>query len=118
MAASSRPLSVTLIACLYLLVGVAALVAHFHEIVTRQPDWGWVLLTEVLAIVIGVFLLRGANWARWLAIVWIGFHIGISIHGPLRALVGHSVFFVLIAWALFHAAARRYFRPTPPALGA
>jgi len=118
MAASSRPLSVTLIACLYILVGVGALIGHFHAIVTRQPDWGWVLLTELLAIVAGAFLLRGANWARWLAIAWIAFHVGLSFHGPLRALIMHSVFFVLIAWALFHAAARRYFRQTPPALGA
>lgn len=118
MAASSRPLSVTLIACLYILVGIATLIGHFHDFVTRQPDWGWILTTELLAIVIGAFLLRGQNWARWLALAWIAFHVDISVHGPLRVLVIHSVFFVLIAWALFHAAARRYFRHEPGAPGA
>ena len=31
-----------------------------------------------LAIVCGVFLLRGHNWARWLALAWIAFHVVLS----------------------------------------
>ena len=110
MAAGPRPLSVTLIACLYLLVGALGLAVHFHEFLTRQPDWGWIVLTEALAVLIGIFLLRGQNWARWLAIAWIAFHVGLSVHGPVRALILHTAFLALITWALFHAAARRYFR--------
>ncbi|MGB9146531.1 MAG: hypothetical protein WCC14_11960 [Acidobacteriaceae bacterium] len=120
MAASSRPLSVTLIACLYIFVGVGALVGHFHELVTRQPDWGWVLLTEVLAIVIGIFLLRGQNWARWLALAWMAFHVALSAWPSFRMIPTaiHAGFFILIALVLLHPSASRYFRRTSPAQGA
>lgn len=107
-----RPISVTLLACLYLAIGVIAFAAHFHGLLAHQQDAVWVEVTEFLAIVIGVFLLRGDNWARWLAILWIAFHVAISIHEPL-ALAIHSAFLVLIAWILFRAASRQWFRPAP-----
>jgi NAD(P)-dependent dehydrogenase (short-subunit alcohol dehydrogenase family) len=37
-----------------------------------------VSLLRMLAIVSGAYMLRGANWARWLAISWIAFHVGVS----------------------------------------
>ena len=46
---------------------------HFSEL--RQPEGVWVGLTELLAILSGVFMLRGQNWARWLALAWIAFHV-------------------------------------------
>jgi hypothetical protein len=107
-----RPLSVTLLACLYLAVGVVRFVAHFHGLLAHQPDAIWVELTELLAVVIGVFLLLGHNWARWLALAWIAFHVAITIHEPLPLAV-HSAFLVLFAWVLFRAAARRWFGPAP-----
>jgi hypothetical protein len=61
--------------------------------------------------VAGVFLLRGQNWARWLALAWITFHVVIS-YGVLRELVVHGVICVVFAWILFRPAAGRYFRPT------
>ena len=36
-------------------------------------------LTELLAMVSGAFMLRGHNWARWLALAWIIFHVILSI---------------------------------------
>jgi hypothetical protein len=104
-----RPISITLLAGLYLAVGVLGFVAHFHGLPTRQPDAFGVELTEFLAIVIGIFLLRGHNWARWLALVWIAFHVAISIHDPQRLAI-HAAFLVVFAWILFSAAARRWFQ--------
>jgi hypothetical protein len=103
------PVSVILIACLYLAVGGAGFVVHFSD--RDVPYWIWVEVTEFLAIVCGVFLLRAHNWARWLASAWMAFHVVLSF-GELRQLAIHSLFFVLIVWCLFRADASRFFHNT------
>lgn len=110
MSIGKRPISVTILACVYLLVGLSGFAFHFKELWARQPDAFIIEFVEVVAIVCGAFLLRGQNWARWLAIVWIAFHVGLSAFHPLAELVIHSVFFVVITWILFRGDARRYFR--------
>jgi hypothetical protein len=38
--------------------------------------WGWIhLILGILLIVVGVFLLRGAGWARILAVIIVGIHM-------------------------------------------
>jgi hypothetical protein len=103
------PVPVLLIACLYLAVGICGLVVHFSD--RHAADWIWVELTESLAIVCGVFLLRAHNWARWLATAWMAFHVVISF-GELRQLAFHSLFLVLIVYCLFRADASRFFQNT------
>ncbi|MFI5106198.1 MAG: hypothetical protein ACHP79_14855 [Terriglobales bacterium] len=105
------PASIIVVACLYILVGALAFVGHFKDSLASPREGLWILLTECLAIVAGVFLLRGQNWARWLALAWIAFHVVIS-YAVLRELVVHSVICVLFAWILFRPEAGRYFRPT------
>jgi uncharacterized membrane protein HdeD (DUF308 family) len=100
------PVSVIMIACLYLAVGIGGFAAHFSD--RRAPDWIWVEITEFLAVVCGVFLLRAQNWARWLAIAWMMFHVVISF-GALRQFGIHCLFLVLIVWGLFRADASRFF---------
>jgi uncharacterized membrane protein HdeD (DUF308 family) len=103
------PVPVILIASLYIAVGIGGFVVHFSD--RRAPDWIWVEVTEVLAIVCGVFLLRAHNWARWLASAWMAFHVVISF-GELGQLAIHSLFLVLIVWCLFRADASRFFQTT------
>jgi len=111
--AAKRPLGVTIIGCLYVLVGLAGLVAHFASL--RQLDTWEAELTESLAVLSGAFMLRGQNWARWLAVAWIAFHVALSF-GSLSQVVIHSLFLGAIAWILFRADAGRYFRrPTETA---
>jgi len=107
MNAKKRPLSVVLIASLYLLVGVGGFVLNLHAF--GQPDFYWIEGTELVAVIAGVFLLLGQNWARWLALLWMAFHVAISFEAP-RNLVVHSLFLVLIAWVLLRQEARQYFR--------
>lgn len=103
-----RPISVLVIACLYLAVGCIGFVFHFREL--RHPDGVSIELTEGLAILAGVFMLRGKNWARWLALAWMAFHVILSAFGAFRELAMHTIIFAGIAWLLFRADARRYFR--------
>lgn len=104
---NKRPLAVWVVACLYLLVGCSALVYHIHDL--GKPDGVWVILTESLAIVTGVFLLLRQNWARWLAVAWMVFHVAIS-YGDVVKLIVHAGFLVLIVWLLFRKDSTRYFR--------
>jgi hypothetical protein len=67
-------------------------------------------IVEMTAIISGAYMLRGSNWARWLAILWIGFHVAISAFHPLRELVIHSLLFLVFAYFLFRSRSNEYFR--------
>ncbi len=55
-------------------------------------------------------MLRAHNWARWLAIAWIAFHVALSAFHALGEFAIHGLLCALIAWALFRSEANRYFR--------
>ncbi len=108
-----RPLSVTIIGCLFVAVGVIALALDVTGSDVRHPfesDVAWAAATHVLAILIGVFMLRGSNWARWLALLWMGGHVILSAFHQLQELVIHAVLFALLVYLLLRPAAREYFQ--------
>lgn len=110
---NKRPLSVLLIGCVYIVTGAGGFVAHLFEFKVRHPfenDAAWVEIVSLIAVVSGAYLLRGHNWARWLALAWMGFHVILSIfHTPLELAV-HALFLAILAYFLFRPAATRYFR--------
>ena len=109
MRSGGRPVAVTVVAWLYIAAGGLMFASNFPGLLAGRADSGWVELTEALGVVAGVFLLRRQNWARWLAVAWMAFHVAISF--PVaRLLAAHAAFFVVITWALFQPAAGRYFR--------
>jgi hypothetical protein len=110
---NKRPISVTVLACVYLAVGAVGFAAHFHELLARQPDAVAIEVTELVAILCGAFLLRGDNWARWVALAWIAFHVVLSAFHAIPELVIHALFCAAIAWILFRPEAARYFRGVP-----
>jgi len=81
-----------------------------EAIATENGDVMWVFGTQVLAIVAGVFLLRGHNWARWLLVAWLGFHVGLSAMHPGHELLVHGVIMGLLVYFLFRAPAEKFFR--------
>lgn len=106
---SKRPVAVWIVAVVYLAVGVLGLGYHFRELLAMQKDSVWVETTELVAIVCAVFLLRGQNWARWVAVAWAAFHVLISVLNAYHGVVVHSVLLVVIAWLLFRGRARSIF---------
>jgi hypothetical protein len=113
-----RPLSITLLSWLLIAVGVFGTASHFVEFRTHAPtpsELFWISFLGLLAVLAGVFLLRGANWARWLALAWMAFHVGISVFHPRLELIIHSALLVLFIWVLFRPAARVYFGARPAA---
>ena len=108
MNATMRPVSVWILSCLYLAVGTIGFAYYFSELMAHQDNSVWIELTELLAIISGVFMLRGHNWARWLALVWMAFHVAISF--PVyRQTAIHLAIFAGITWVLFRPGGQRYF---------
>ena len=110
---NKRPLSVTILGCVYILVGSVGFVRHFSDPYSWDPtrfDGLWIELFEVVAALSGVFMLPGRNWS---AMAWIGFQVVVGSLHSLERFVIHSLFLVLIAWGLFGRPASQYFRANP-----
>ncbi len=58
MTANPRPISITILACMYIAVGIVGFTYHFREIVALQHNSLWIEFPKSLAIVCGVFMLR------------------------------------------------------------
>ncbi len=116
---SKRPHAITVIGWLFIAAGIVGLSYHATEFNARRPlhsDFLWVCLIRLLAILCGVFLLRGRNWARWGLVVWLGYHVMLSLlHTPFGLLV-HSVLFAVVLYFLFYPPASTYFQSAKTAL--
>ncbi|MEO8560996.1 MAG: hypothetical protein ABI601_02910 [bacterium] len=71
-----------------------------------------VLAIGIAALIGGIFVLRGRNWARWLLAGWMVLHVAISIGQP-TALVAHLVIFGFVTFLLFRSSASAHFNLTP-----
>jgi hypothetical protein len=107
-----RPLLVTVLSLVLVAAGAVGLVYHLNELDRHQPfqnDFLLIELVRLIAIVSGVYMLRGSNWARWLALVWIGFHVVVSAFHSLPEFAFHGLLFAVFAYFLFRPQATEYF---------
>src|SRR5579859_7227425 len=104
-----RPLSITVISWLFIAVGLVSLVYHLLPQHLGKVNWQnvlrqdviWICLVRLLAIVCGVFMLLRLNWARWLLVAWLGYHVGLSaVHSALQTGV-HGLLMAVIVYFLF-----------------
>src|ERR1700751_1962397 len=98
------PLSVIILAGVYIAVGAIGFAYHFPDLYAKNVFGYDGLLTELaefLALLCGVFLLLGHNWARVLALAWMAFHVVLSAFHALPEFAVHAVFCAVIAWILF-----------------
>lgn len=108
---NNRPLSVMVIGWLFIAAGVVGFAYHVTEFATQPPfEVVWVCLIRLLAILGGVFVLRGHNWARWLLLLWIGYHVVLGAFHSLSQLAAHGLMCALVAYVLFRPQASAYFR--------
>ena len=109
-----RPLSITIVGWLFVAVGVVGFVYHSSEFKTPlELEFVGVLFVRLLAIVGGVYLLRGRNWARWLLVIWLGYHVVLSAFHTLGQMVTHFILLGVIGYFLFRRKATDYFRRLP-----
>ena len=103
-----RPRSVTIISWIFIVFGSVALLYGVGRGGDLKSHW-YVHLSRLLQIVAGVFMLYGRNWARWLLVAWIAFHIVVGyLHGPVQLLL-HVAIFSVILFFIFRRQASDYF---------
>lgn len=107
-----RPLSVTLTSWLFIVAGIAGIIYHASEWkdVAQEPEVIWAFVVRLLAIVGGVFALRGSNRARWLLVAWIIYHVVLSFYHTTAELAMHALLMVIVLLALFNRKADLYFK--------
>ncbi len=113
-----RPLSITIISWLFIVFGAIALVAGLSPIIHMngaqlvvefEKHW-MVHLSRSAQIIAGVGMLYGQNWARWLLVVWLAFHVVVgALHSPVHLLT-HLLLFLVGLYFLFRPGASAYFR--------
>lgn len=122
-----RPRAITLIGLLFIAVGILAMLNDLWPLVTPRAseqlaklrsdglaDLGPAWTSRLLAIVGGVGLLKGKNWARWLLAAWMIFHIGLSLVHSMSQLAIHLALFLPILYLLFVGSGRLYFSKSTP----
>ena len=102
-----------MIGCLFILVGIVGLTYHATEFDPARPFDPSLIGVEairLLAVVFGIFLLLGRNWARWGIVAWLLFHTGVSaFHDPMEMLT-HAVLTIVITVLLFLPNVNAYLR--------
>ena len=109
-----RPWPVTVLGLLFIGAGLVGLLYH----VSRDKLNGELVsisLLRVLAVIGGVFLLLGRNWARWLTVAWLAFHVVLSAFHSMEQMAAHAVLLVIVAYFLFSGRSAGYFRPASAA---
>ena len=115
-----RPLSLTIIGWLFVVVGIGSLVRHLGPLVLGDasapaPDAGdaalaWIVASGLVAIAGGVLLLRRVSCGRWVIAAWLAFHIWVGwLHDPL-SLAMHAALFVVVVFFLFRPVASAWLR--------
>jgi hypothetical protein len=104
-----RPFTVTFLGCLFIAAGLVGLVYHLNE----GPLDRWLFLIasiRIVAIVGGAFLLQGRDWARWLLLAWLAFHVVVSAFHSLSESIAHVVLLSAVAYFLLVSPDSKYFR--------
>lgn len=108
-----RPRSIAIISWLFIIFNSIALVSGLlstENLTLAQLKGHWMVhLSRAVGIVAGIFMLRGRNWARWLLVLWMAFHIALSaLHSVLQLLM-HVAIFTVILYFLFRRQSSSYF---------
>lgn len=108
-----RPFQVTFLGWLFILVGVLS--TTYHLLKGSLDRWTVpIVVVGVIAIVAGVFLLRGASWARWLLLAWLAFHVVVSLLNSLSETLPHVVLLVVVGYFLLGPPTSKYFHRSQP----
>jgi uncharacterized membrane protein HdeD (DUF308 family) len=106
-----RPFQVTFLGWFFILVGILSTAYHLWK--GSLDRWTVpIVLVGAIAVVAGIFLLRGARWSRWLVLAWLAFHVVASALNSLSAALPHVVLLLVVAYFLLGPPTSKYFQPT------
>ncbi len=102
------PVAIWIVAALYMGVGIFTASRMVADLFQHHPYSVESGLAGLVAIVAAAYLRRGDNWARWLALAWIAFHVAISYRVPSEWMA-HLGIMAAIGVLLFLPSSRRFF---------
>src|SRR5688572_30261125 len=108
-----RPVPVIIVSIVFILAGCVGFIYHFNELFEANGklyESILVLLIRVLAVVCGFLLFQGINWARWLAIAWLLYHVLLSAFHSTSEMITHIVFVIIVSLLLYLPASNEYFK--------
>ena len=108
----NRPLPVIIVSILFIIAGSVGFIYHFKEFFEPNASLTELLFIQfvrITAIVCGILLLISVNWARWLAIAWLIYHIMISALNSTSEMIAHIVFLLLIVVLLYLPKSSEFF---------
>jgi len=108
-----RPFQVTMLGWLFIAVGILSTIDHLLKS-SLDRSIVPILLVGTIAIVAGVFLLRGARWARWLVLAWLAFHVVVSALNSLSDAMPHVVLLLVVGYFLLGPPTSKYFQRAQP----
>jgi hypothetical protein len=109
----NRPLPIVIVSILFILTGILGIATHTNDF--KNPNVKliellWALFVRILAIVCGVLLLYKIKWARWLAIIWLVYHIVIGAFNSTSETISHIVILIIVCVLLFLLISVDYFK--------
>lgn len=116
-----RPITVAIVSWVFVFAGGLGFLGCLLQIVQllhspaqmgriTLPELGLVCFVRLLAVVGGVFMLWRANWARWLCILWLAYHVVLSLWHSRFELIVHAILLILVGYTLLRPGAAAYFR--------
>jgi uncharacterized membrane protein len=106
-----RPIPVTVLSIILIVIGIIALIGGLLQIPNASPlEISIASSVRLIAVVSGVFMLKGQQWARWLCIAWFVYHVILSIWHTRFELIAHCVFAMIVFIILFSPPVNAYFR--------
>jgi hypothetical protein len=108
-----RPIPVIIVSIVFILTGCIGFIYHLNELFEANDKLYepiLVLAIRILAVVCGLLLFRGIDWARWLAIAWLLYHVLLSAFHSTSEMIMHVVVLIMVSLLLYLPASNRYFR--------
>ena len=109
----NRPIPVIIVSILFILTGCIGFSYHikeFFEPNDKLYELIWVLLLRILAVVCGLLLFLRINWARWLAVAWLLYHILLSALHSTTEMITHIVLLIIVSVLLYLPVSTAYFK--------
>jgi hypothetical protein len=109
----NRPIAIIVVSVLFIVAGITGFAYHIKEYF--DPNFNKleivvVLIVRVLAVVCGILLFYGINWARWLAVIWILYHIILSFFHSTSEVIMHILLLIVVSVMMFHPKSAVYFK--------
>ena len=111
---SRPPWPVAIVCLLFLIAGAVGFIYHFTEMLEFGEGLSeaiWVELLRLLAIICAILLWKGINWARWLAIAWVLYHVVVSTNHSTSEVITHIIVLILVGVLLYLPRSTAFFRP-------